>query len=41
MVLCCNIIYFYLDVPKYGGLAKLYFEESCEGLSMSKVKKMQ
>jgi hypothetical protein len=33
MVLCCNIIYFYLDVPKYGGLAKLYFEE----LSMSKV----
>ncbi|WJX35791.1 hypothetical protein P8452_23739 [Trifolium repens] len=27
------------DVPKYGGLAKLYFEESCEGLSMSKREK--
>ncbi|XP_045799446.1 carotenoid 9,10(9',10')-cleavage dioxygenase-like isoform X1 [Trifolium pratense] len=27
------------DVPKYGGLAKLYFEESCEELSMSKREK--
>lgn len=29
----------YLDVPKYGGLAKLYFEEeSCAEFSMSMVK---
>ena len=28
----------YLDVPKYGGLAKLYLEESCEEFSMSMVK---
>jgi hypothetical protein len=29
----------YLDVQKYGGLAKLYFEESSEELSMSMVNK--
>lgn len=28
----------YLDVPKYGGLAKLYLEESCEESCMSMVK---
>lgn len=28
----------YVDMPKYGGLAKLYFEESCAEFSTSMVK---